>query len=55
MTFSEKLKYLKLKKKDLAERIDISPETISRWGDCPPTVVNLYLDLLIKIRRIGEK
>lgn len=38
------LQKLGWKKKDFAAHVGVSPETVSRWGDDPPTIYRLYLE-----------
>jgi len=36
-------------RKYFAERIGVSPDTVSRWKDDPPQLVMLYLELLDRL------
>lgn len=45
---NERIAALRMRKKDFAELMGLTPEAVSRWGDSPPRYALVILDMLEK-------
>ena len=50
--FKDLLEHAGLRKSDLARKLGITPDAISRWKDKPPKYAVAYLELLIEYNRL---
>lgn len=51
MQFSELLRRAGIVKSELARRLGVTANAVSRWGDNPPKYALAYLELLVEYNR----
>lgn len=49
------LRKLGWRRADLARRLNLRPETISRWGERPPEYVVKYLEAMLALQAIRKE
>jgi DNA-binding transcriptional regulator YiaG len=52
MKFVELLQRAGIVKSELARRLGVSANAVSRWGDNPPKYAVVYLELLVEYNRV---
>lgn len=52
MRFVELLARAGITKAELARRLGITPNAVTKWGESPPKYATTYLELLIEYNRV---